>query len=125
MNHKAFQLNKVRRFINTHGQIFQFDKPGKNEFGEPNGETVSHKVKGVFHETSGFASGYVAKTSGDSTTIRTKPNPQFLTLWESVGPLQHQDKLTFNDKTYKVTEITNLLQANLIAEISLEEVQGP
>lgn len=125
MNHKAFQLNKVRRFINTHGQIFQFDKPGKNEFGEPNGETVSHEVKGVFHETSGSSSGYVAKTSGDSTTVRTKSNPQFLTLWESVGPLQHQDKLTFNDKTYKVTEITNLLQANLIAEISLEEVQGP
>ena len=121
MNHKAFQLNKVRRFLNTHGQIFQFDKPDKNEFGEPNGETVSHELKGVFHETSG----YVAKTSDDSTTVRTKPTTQLLTLWESVGPLQHQDKLVFNDKTYKVNEITNLLQANLVAEISLEEVQGP
>lgn len=125
MNHKAFQLNKVRRFINTYGQIFRFDKPGKNEFGEPNGETVSHEVKGVFHETSGFASGYVAKTSGDSTTVRTKPDTMLLALWESVGSLQRQDKLTFNDKTYKVNEITNLQQANLVAEISLEGVQGP
>lgn len=125
MNHKAFQLNKVRRFINTHGQIFQFDKPGKNEFGEPNGETVSHEVKGVFHETPGFASGYVAKTSGDSTTVRTKPDTMLLALWESVGSLQRQDKLTFNGKTYKVNEITNLQQANLVAEISLEGVQGP
>ena len=123
MNHKAFQLNKVRRFINTYGQIFQFDKPGKNEFGEPNGETVSHKIKGVFHETSGFASGYITKTTSDSTTIRLKSNPMFLTLWESVGDLKHQDELIFNDKKYRVNGVTNLLQANLIAEISLEEVQ--
>jgi hypothetical protein len=123
MNHKAFQLNKVRRFINTYGQIFQFDKPGKNEFGEPNGETVSHKIKGVFHETSEFASGYITKTTSDSTTIRLKSNPMFLTLWESVGDLKHQDELIFNDKKYRINGVTNLLQANLIAEISLEEVQ--
>lgn len=123
MNHKAFQLNKVRRFLKTYGLIFQFDKPGKNEFGEPNGETVSHKLQGVFHETSGSAFGYVTKTTTDSTTIRSKSSPMLLTLWESVGDLKHRDELLLNGKKYRVNEITNLLQANLVAEISLEEVQ--
>lgn len=120
MHKAAFQLNKVRRLIKTQGQTFKFDKPGKNEFGEPNGETVSHTIKGVFHETTAYAS----KTTSDASTIRKKSSPMVLTLWESVGELHHKDELTFNGKSYRVNEIKNIAEANLVADISLEEVQA-
>lgn len=123
MNHSAFQLNKVRRLIKTSGQDFEFKTRGKNEFGEPNGDTVSHKVKGVFHESPGYASGYVTKTSTDASVTRLKSQPMIMTLWESVSELQHGSELKFNGKTYKVNEVTNIAQANSIADISLEEVQ--
>ena len=125
MNHKNFQLSKVRRFINTHGRVFQFDRPGKDEFGEPNGKTVSHKVRGVFHQTFQSSTGYITQTSGESTTTRLKPNPQLLTLWEEAKILKLQDEVSWGSKHYRVNEVVDLLQAGIIADISLEEVQGP
>lgn len=123
MHSAAFQLSKVRRLIRTQGKVFYFSKPGRNEFGEPNGETVSHEIQGVFHEALGFASGYATKTTSEDTTIRKKDFPMVLTLWESLGELRHTDVLIFNGKSYRVNEIKNVAEANLIANISLEEVQ--
>ena len=123
MKHTAFQLSKVRRLIRTHGQSFEFCTRGKNEFNEPTDETVSHIVQGVFHESSKFSSGYVTKTSADSSVTRLKSQPMILTLWESISDLGSLEELRFNGKTYKVNEITNISQANLVADISLEEVQ--
>lgn len=124
MHSAGFQLNKVRRFIKTQGKPFKFSKPGKNEFGEPNGETVSHEIIGVYHETFNYTSGYADKTATEATTIRQKALPMVLALWESVKELHHQDMLTFNGKPYRVNEIKNLMEANLVADISLEEVQS-
>ena len=46
-----------------------------------------------------------------------------LCLWESAELLQHKDTLTYNGKKYTIGEIKNLAEANIIADISLEEVQ--
>ena len=123
MQHGAFQLNKVRRLIACQGKDFWFSTPGKNEFGEPNGKTVSRLIKGVYHENTGFASGHAPKISSEATVIRKKGFPMVLTLWESVLGLHHEAQVKFNGKTYKVTEIHNVAEANLVANISLEEVQ--
>lgn len=120
MNHGAFQLNKVRRLIRTQGQVFYFKKPGKNEFGEPNGETVSQEIRGVFHELTEYKS----KTTSEASTIRQKSSPMLLTLWESVGDLHHTDVLYSDGKKYRVNEIHNFMGSNLVADISLEEVQS-
>lgn len=120
MNSAAFQLNKVRRLIRTQGKIFKFVRPGNDEFGEPNGETVSNEILGVYHESS---SGYATKNTTEATTIRQKPLPMVLALWESARELHHQDTLKFNKKQYQINEIKNIAEANLVADISLEEVQ--
>lgn len=120
MNHGPFQLNKVRRLIKTRGQVLYFEKPEKNEFGEPNGGTVSHEIRGVFHETTSF----ISKTTTESSATRKKSSPMVLTLWESLEGLRRNDLLKFNGKEYRVIEIKNLAEANLIADISLEEVQA-
>ena len=120
MRNGVFQLNKLQRFIRTHGQEFQFSTPGMNEFQEPNGETVSHSIKGVFHETTGYAT----QTTSDASTIRKKSSPMIMVLWEEAQKLSHTDKLVFNGKSYRVNEIKNISEANLVADISLEEVQA-
>ncbi len=123
MNGAAFQLNKVRRAIRTQGKLFRFERPGKNKFGEPNGKTESYEFIGVYHELTG----YKRKSTGESTTVReatiSNSAPMVLMLWEDAKELHHQDTVKFNDKTYRVNEIKNLSEANLVADISLEEVQ--
>lgn len=119
MDAVSFQLNKVRRLINTQGEHFSFQRQETNEFGEPNGQTVSVNIAGVYHETTSFLS----KTATDATTIRQKPSPMVLCLWEDAQKLLHADELSFNGKSYKVGEIKNISEANIVGDISLEEVQ--
>ncbi len=115
----AFQLNKVRRLIITQGRLFTFVTEGKNDFGEPNGETVSQNLKGVFHETTS----YVSKETSSASTTRKKSSPMVLTLWESVKEINKSYQVQLNGKTYQVNEVKNLCESNLLADISLEEVQ--
>ena len=119
MDALSFQLNKVRRLINTQGKLFTFKRPGTSEFGEPNGQTESVNIRGVYHETTSFLS----KSATEATTIRQKPSPMILCLWEDAQKILHTDELTFNGKSYKVGEVKNISEANIVGDISLEEVQ--
>lgn len=119
MDSLSFQLNKVRRIINTQGKFFSFSRAGKDEFGEPNGQTDSVTIRGVYHETTK----YISKSATEATTIRQKASPMILCLWEEAQMLVHTDELTFNGHLYKVGEVKNLSEANIIGDISLEEVQ--
>ena len=120
MNQKAFQLNKIRRTIRTLGQSLLVQRESTNDFGEPNGETETLELKGVFHESTG----YLTKSTSESSTVRKKSSPMLLCLWEDVEDRVHlQDYILFNGKKYMIGEIKNLLEANLMADISLEEVQ--
>lgn len=119
MDALTFQLNKVRRLINTQGKLFKFTRQGTNEFGEPNGQTESVDIVGVYHETTSFLS----KSATEATTIRQKSSPMILCLWEDAQKILHTDELSFNEKTYKVGEVKNISEANIVGDISLEEVQ--
>lgn len=119
MDALTFQLNKVRRLIKTQGQPFKFTRQKTNEFGEPNGQTESVDIVGVYHETTSFLS----KTVTEATTVRRKPSPMILCLWEDAQKILHTDELSFNGKTYKVGEVKNISEANIVGDISLEEVQ--
>lgn len=119
MDALSFQLNKVRRLINTQGKLFTFKRTGTNEFGEPNGQTESVNIKGVYHETTSFLS----KSATEATTIRQKPSPMILCMWEDAQKILHTDELAFNGKSYKVGEVKNISEANIVGDISLEEVQ--
>lgn len=119
MNSVQFQLNKVRRLINTQGRSVVVTRQGKNKFNEPNGEAEVFNIKGVFHETTS----YLSKTGSNGSTVRSKPSPMFMCLWESAESLQHTDQVLINNRTYNIGEIKNIDEANAVADISLEEVQ--
>lgn len=119
MDAVLFQLNKVRRLLRTQGQEFTFARVELNEFGEPDGQTEFIVITGVYHETTSF----LQKSKVESTTIRTKASPMILCLWAEAQLLQHTDVLDFNGKTYTISEVKNIAEANIVADISLEEVQ--
>ena len=120
MNSVQFQLNKVRRLINTQGRSVVVTRQGNNKFNEPNGEAEVFNIKGVFHETTS----YLSKTGSNGSTVRSKPSPMFMCLWESAESLQHTDQVSINNRTYNIGEIKNIDEANAVADISLEEVQN-
>lgn len=119
MNAAAFQLNKVRRLIQTEGRSVVVTRQGKNKFNEPNGEAEVFNIRGVFHETTS----YLSKTGSNGSTIRAKPSPMFMCLWEEIKNLKHTDQILLNNHTYNIGEIKNLCEADVIGDISLEEVQ--
>lgn len=120
MNAAAFQLNKVRRLINTQGRSVVVTRQRKNKFNEPNGEAEVFNITGVFHETTS----YLSKTGSDGSTVRAKPSPMFMCLWSDAQLVKHTDRITINGHTYSIGEVKNLCEANVAGDISLEEVQG-
>lgn len=120
MNSAAFQLNKIRRLINTQGREITIKVPSKNKFNEPNGVAETITIVGVFHEVTS----YLSKTASDGSTMRKKPSPMFLCLWEEVQQIHYLDQVILNDRVYRIGEIKNICEANIAADISLEEVQS-
>lgn len=120
MQSAAFQHNKVKRLINTQGEWFVFKQEGKNDFGEPNGVAISTiTFKGLYHETTS----YLQKSATEGSTVRKKPSPMILCLWTNAKLLSHDYVLTYSGKRYKIGEIKNLSEANVAADISIEEIQ--
>lgn len=116
----SFQLNKVRRCLNTQGNWFVFTKEGKNDFGEPNGVVVSTiSFKGIYHESVS----YLKKSTSDGSTIRSKPSPMILCLRESIELLDTEYTCVFNGKRYTIGEIKDITEAGVLCEVYLEEVQ--
>lgn len=115
-----FQLNKVRRCINTQGQWFVFDKKGKNDFGEPNGVAVSTVTfKGIYHENVS----YLKKSAADGAVIRSKAAPMILCLREAVDMLDTEYVCSIRGKKYNIGEIKDVSESGIVCEVYLEEVQ--
>lgn len=122
MNSPNFQLNKVRRHLRASGRDFTFIREGTDSFGEPNGTTESFIVQGIYHETISNAMSVLQNTS-DAATTWPKKIPSMLCLWEFAQQVKLTDLVSINSKRYKISQIRNLAEANLVADILMEEVQ--
>lgn len=121
MHNGAFQLNKVRRAIRTQGRPFEVVRPKKNAFNEPIQETEAFEFKGILHDKGRFKS----KSLTDASAIQQRDYaPMVLALWEDVQGIRSKDSIKFNGKSYRIEEVRNVGEANLVADISLEEVQS-
>ena len=117
---EQFQLHKVQRLINTNGVTYNFIRYSKNEYNEPSEESYENiSVKGMYHGTTA----YLSLTSSDSTTIRKQISPMILCTWEDAKVLKQEDQLMLHGKLYRVSGIVDIAELQLIADISLEEVQ--
>ena len=121
MNSPNFQLNKVRRHLKASGRDFTFIREGTDSFGEPNGTTESFIIPGIYHETNSGTT--TVQNNSDSATTWPKKIPSMLCLWESVQQIKLTDLVSINSKKYKISQIRNIEEANLVADILMEEVQ--
>lgn len=120
MHNGAFQLNKMRRAIRTQGRPFEVVRPKTNKFNEPTQDMESFGFVGILHDMTKFT----AKSTNDASTIQQRNYaPMILTLWEDAKGIQPKDLIKFNGKSYRIAEVRNVAEANLVADISLEEVQ--
>lgn len=123
MVNKKFEAYKIRRELKRSGVDYEFKRNGKNEFGEPTNESsVIGSLKGLYHEQNSS----IQITTGDTAKIRTKKVPMILCLYDDTASLalQVDDVVIMNEKTFKVTGVTNIQEWNLISDISLEVVDS-
>lgn len=112
-----FDISKVTRAINTHGENFTFVRFGKDDYGQPSSETTEITIKGLFHQTRS----YITKNISDGTISRSKPQPQILTLLTSnSSSIQLKDRITYTGKTYEVNGINDIGNLGIALDISLE-----
>lgn len=114
-----FQIHKVVQAIKTHGSSFTFARPAVNEFGEPIDSDQRIEIHGIYHTTHS----YVSTNGAQGSTTRSKRSPLILALIEDGAKLQTGDVLVYQNRKYTVTEIQNVSEMNICADISLEEVQ--
>lgn len=124
MNSAAFQLHKVRRMIRTLGRTVRFEKDVEDQFHEPTGEKTVAEFQALMHEAEWGGTLGIEKQTSDSAVLRTKPAVRLIALWEDCQHIDHQYQAIINSRTFRIDGIRNLDEANLVADISLEEVQA-
>lgn len=119
MRNLDFHKYVLRRQLNTQGTTYTFYREGKNDLGEPNNSTQEVvSLVGLWHETQS----YIRTVSGDAATVRSKPQSQILTLWDSAVGIQQGDYLLIDNTRYEVTGVHDPTNLRVAADISLEVV---
>jgi hypothetical protein len=123
MINTQFEVYKIKRELKRSGIEYEFKRSGKNEFGEPSDEPeLVGKLNGLYHEQNSR----IQVVTGDTTQIRTKKIPMILCLYEDAASLVLEvgDSVMINEKTFKVTGVTNIQEWSIISDISLEVVDN-
>ena len=121
MINKEFEAYKLKRELKRSGIKYEFKRATKNEFGEPSDEQeLVGTVCGLYHEQNSS----VQIKTGETTQIRSKKIPSILTLYDDIASLNLQvgDVTVINNKSFKVTGVTNIQEWNIVVDISLEVV---
>lgn len=123
MVNSTFEAYKLKRELKRSGIDYEFEREGKNSFGEPNGKPESvGKIRGLYHEQNS----HIQVITGDAVQTRTKKIPTILCLYEDAATLELKvgDIVKINSKSFKVTGIVDIQEWNIISDISLEVVDS-
>ena len=123
MVNTKFEAYKVKRELKRSGIDYEFKRPKENTFGEETKEFEGiGKLRGLYHEQNN----YISVTTADSSRRGAKKVPMILCLYEDAAFLNLQigDLVEINSKHFKVNGVVNIQEWNIIADISLEVVDG-
>ena len=113
------ELHKITREINQYGENYVFWRDDVDKYGEPTGTTRNiADVKGIFHTERS----YVSKNASDATTTHATGTPMILARYDDAKDINLADWLTINGKTFKVVDVNNIMEYNIVVNISLDEV---
>lgn len=109
----------IEREIIRNGSTYIVKRNKVDKYGEPTQEVEEvTTLRGLFHISKGF----VTKNTSDGSQTKTKGQPMILALLEECATIQNGDFVVINSNTYKITDINNIEEYNIIADISLEVV---
>lgn len=118
----AFERAKLERELKRSGIQVEFYRPGVNDYGEPiEGDSIG-EIRCLYHEQNG----YVQIVTGDTTQTRSKKTPMLLCLYDDCQELglKFGDYCLVENVKYELTEVVNIQNWNIIADISLEIVDS-
>lgn len=118
----VFVVNTIRRLLKSQGQVYEFTRQGKNDYGEPSGEpqTVA-KITGLYHET--FVSPVL--TTQEASQTRKLQTPSILCLWSDFEKedIQVGDELSIGRNKYVVQSAVDIQKMNVAVDIVLALVE--
>lgn len=113
------ELHKITREVNQYGENYVFWRDDVDKYGEPTGTTRNiADVKGLFHTERS----YVSKNASDATTTHATGTPMILARYDDAKDIKLADWLTINGKTFKVVDVNDVMEYNIVVNISLDEV---
>lgn len=113
------ELHKITREVNQYGENYVFWRDDVDKYGEPTDTTRNiADVKGIFHTERA----YVSKNASDATTTHATGTPMILARYDDAKDIKPADWLTINGKTFKVVDVNNIMEYNIVVNISLDEV---
>ena len=138
MNNK-YEVYKVKRAIRRSGIDVKFYRPLYNEYNEPIKDEYEYVlcVKCLYHEhTAHMLDTYIFNTGIDSGTTRLEKSPQLLCITEDLmvkDDTIHKsrdyivkvgDFVDFNGHHAIVTALKDVMEWNMICDVSFEEVDN-
>ena len=119
MRNLKFELYKIAREIQMHGETYRINELVYDEYGKPTGEQNSiADVRGLFHTTKG----YITENISDGTKTHSKGQPLSLLRYEDSELIQNGHILEIGSNRYKAIEKNNIQMYNIVCDISLELV---
>lgn len=115
---RGLEIYKILRFIKREGQPYFFTGYGTNEFKESTVPLPPIKILGVYHETQG----YVSENGTNGSTIKGKPRSLLMCSMEDSKRLSRGMTVEIDKKVYKIVDLRNVNNLNLVCDISLELV---
>ena len=114
-----YPLWTVKQNIKQHGGKYTFQRYKKDERGQETEELEEVcTVPALYH----ISKGYVTKSTGDYGVTRSKGQPMLLCITENSEGIELLDVVTVGKDMYRVTEVNDLNNEGIIADISLELV---
>ncbi len=147
MNNK-YEVYKVKRAIRRSGIDVKFYRPLYNEYNEPIKDEYEYVlcVKCLYHEhTAHMLDTYIFNTGTDSGTTRLEKSPQLLCITEDLLVKDDFDSYLYEDDTIHksrdyivkvgdfvdfnghhaiVTALKDVMEWNMICDVSFEEVDN-
>ena len=115
----VFELHKVEREIKVHGDTFEIHRDILDEYGEATGDSEKVcDIRGLFHISKGF----VSRSTTDGTTTHATGAPMLLCLFSETEQVRSGDWLELNGARYNITDVSNVSEQNIVADMSLERM---
>lgn len=116
-----FEQHKIKREIVTNGDSYIVYRDIVDKYGEATGEkVVVTMISGLFH----VSKGYVTDMIDDGTHTHGKEQPMLMILFMDSELIRSGDMILINGRQYKIVDINNIQECNVVCDLSLEVVLG-